>query len=117
MSVLAGEAFERLVLRRVAFEKERGVTSVSNSGRFAYLVVPLSPDRPRAEQELEIYRRIAARSISINLVKLHRQSVSFVIDEPQGAYHGGDVAAPVFREIAKKLMLLLDVNPKPVASR
>ena len=27
-----------------------------------------------------------------------------VIDEPQGAYHGGDVAAPVFREIAEQIL-------------
>jgi len=69
--------------RRVAFEKERGVTSVSDNGEYAYLNVALDPAKPRAEQELEIYRRIAARSISMNLLKLHRQSVSFVIDEPQ----------------------------------
>ncbi len=34
-----------------------------------------------------------------------------VIDEPGGAYHGGDVAAPVFREIAEKVLPELDVMP------
>jgi cell division protein FtsI (penicillin-binding protein 3) len=34
-----------------------------------------------------------------------------VIDEPQGAYHGGDVAAPVFREIAEQILPDLDVTP------
>ena len=40
-----------------------------------------------------------------------------VIDEPQGAYHGGDVAAPVFREIAEQILpdlgVLPDVELKP----
>lgn len=34
-----------------------------------------------------------------------------VIDEPAGAYHGGDVAAPVFREIAENILPILGVMP------
>src|SRR2546421_897558 len=34
-----------------------------------------------------------------------------VIDEPQGAYHGGDVAAPGFREIAEQILPDLNVTP------
>ncbi|MEP6912382.1 MAG: penicillin-binding protein [bacterium] len=34
-----------------------------------------------------------------------------VIDEPAGAYHGGDVAAPVFREIAEQVLPDMDVMP------
>ena len=34
-----------------------------------------------------------------------------VIDEPTGAYHGGDVAAPVFREIAEQILPELNVAP------
>jgi cell division protein FtsI (penicillin-binding protein 3) len=34
-----------------------------------------------------------------------------VIDEPAGAYHGGDVAAPVFREIAEQILPDLGVMP------
>jgi cell division protein FtsI (penicillin-binding protein 3) len=41
-----------------------------------------------------------------------------VIDEPQGSYHGGDVAAPVFREIAEQILpdlsVLPDIELKPV---
>ncbi|HEX8494540.1 MAG TPA: penicillin-binding protein [Pyrinomonadaceae bacterium] len=41
-----------------------------------------------------------------------------VIDEPVGAYHGGDVAAPVFREIAEQILPEMNVQPdtefKPV---
>lgn len=34
-----------------------------------------------------------------------------VIDEPAGAYHGGDVAAPVFREIAEQVLPDLGIAP------
>lgn len=34
-----------------------------------------------------------------------------VIDEPVGAYHGGDVAAPVFREIAEQILPDLGIAP------
>ncbi|HMG72777.1 MAG TPA: penicillin-binding protein [Pyrinomonadaceae bacterium] len=34
-----------------------------------------------------------------------------VIDEPQGSYHGGDIAAPVFREIAEQVLPDLSVSP------
>jgi len=34
-----------------------------------------------------------------------------VIDEPQGSYHGGDIAAPVFREIAEQILPELNVTP------
>lgn len=34
-----------------------------------------------------------------------------VIDEPQGDYHGGDVAAPIFREIAEQILPDLAVAP------
>jgi membrane peptidoglycan carboxypeptidase len=34
-----------------------------------------------------------------------------VIDEPAGAYHGGDVAAPVFRQIAEQILPEMGVIP------
>lgn len=34
-----------------------------------------------------------------------------VIDEPGGAYHGGDVAAPIFREVAEQVLPALDIEP------
>ena len=37
--------------------------------------------------------------------------VIVVIDEPAGAYHGGDVAAPVFREIAEQILPGMGVMP------
>jgi cell division protein FtsI (penicillin-binding protein 3) len=40
-----------------------------------------------------------------------RVVIIVVIDEPAGAYHGGDVAAPVFREVAEVILPGLDVEP------
>lgn len=40
-----------------------------------------------------------------------RVVIIVVIDEPAGAYHGGDVAAPVFREVAEQVLPALDVMP------
>ena len=34
-----------------------------------------------------------------------------MIDEPGGAYHGGDVAAPVFRDIAEQILPDLGIVP------
>jgi membrane peptidoglycan carboxypeptidase len=34
-----------------------------------------------------------------------------MVDEPVGAHHGGDVAAPVFSEIANQILPYLDVKP------
>lgn len=34
-----------------------------------------------------------------------------VIDEPSGAYHGGDVAAPVFQQIAEKILPEMGIMP------
>ncbi len=38
-------------------------------------------------------------------------AIIVVIDEPAGAYHGGDVAAPVFREVAELVLPSLGVMP------
>src|SRR5262249_3127205 len=90
--VLADEAFQRLVSRRVAFEKERGVTSVSDRGHYAYGQVALSGEGSRPDQALEIYRRIAARPICINPPKLHRQSVRFLVNETQAEAVAAEMA-------------------------
>ena len=38
-----------------------------------------------------------------------RITILVLIDEPKGAIYGGDVAAPVFREIARETLLYLQV--------
>src|SRR5690349_20909615 len=67
---------------RTAFEKERGVTSVSSIGPYALFTVSFQNTRPRAEQELTVYRNLTDREVSINLAKLHQGGLSFVVNEP-----------------------------------
>ena len=38
-------------------------------------------------------------------------AIIVVVDEPAGAYHGGDVAAPIFREVAELILPTLGVMP------
>ena len=38
-------------------------------------------------------------------------AIIVVMDEPAGAYHGGDVAAPIFREVAEQILPILGVEP------
>lgn len=37
--------------------------------------------------------------------------IAVIVDEPVGSYHGGDVAAPIFRELAERVLPLLNVTP------
>lgn len=39
-------------------------------------------------------------------------TIFIVIDEPRGAYYGGDVAAPLFKSIAEKLIVYLNIFPE-----
>ncbi len=46
-----------------------------------------------------------------------RLAILVIVDGPHGAYFGGDVAAPVFREIARQVLWYLRVPPaQPVAA-
>jgi cell division protein FtsI (penicillin-binding protein 3) len=39
-------------------------------------------------------------------------AVLVIIDEPQGNYHGGTVAAPVFKKIAQQTLNYLNIPPE-----
>jgi hypothetical protein len=38
-------------------------------------------------------------------------SMIVVVDEPQGAHHGGEVAAPIFKQIADQILLTRGISP------
>lgn len=44
-------------------------------------------------------------------------SMIVVIDNPKGLFYGGQVAAPVFREIGRQIFRYFRIPPKPVPSR
>jgi aspartate kinase len=82
--VISDEATSRLRPRGkqtlAPFEKQRGVTDVTAAGTYTYLTVALE-DAGRAARELEVYRTLSGRRISINLVKLQEHGLCFVVDE------------------------------------
>jgi cell division protein FtsI (penicillin-binding protein 3) len=45
-----------------------------------------------------------------------RLTILVTVDEPQGDYHGGTVAAPVFREIASRSLAYMGVFPEETAA-
>jgi len=55
--------------------------------------------------------RFVASFLGIAPVSAPRLAVLVVLDEPEGAYYGGAVAAPVFREIASQALWYLRVPP------
>jgi aspartate kinase len=77
--VTAVPTLEWLAFQRVRFEKDRGVTAVTTHGGFTYLEIGLAADR--TPQQLRIYRALADREISINLIKLHPASLSLTVQE------------------------------------
>ncbi|MGV3722030.1 MAG: ACT domain-containing protein, partial [Actinomycetota bacterium] len=68
---------------RIAFEKERGVSAVTSLGCYAYLTILRETVEQRPGLELEVYGALSERNISINLVKLHRSGLSFVVNEDE----------------------------------
>ena len=44
-------------------------------------------------------------------------AILVVIDEPQGKYYGGTVAAPVFRRIAREVLNYLNIPPRSGVKR
>lgn len=77
---------------RAPFEKERGVTSVSCTGSYAYLSVRLS----ETAAQLAVYQTLAERKISVNLVKLYPGGLSFVVNAAEAATAQSALAAAGF---------------------
>jgi len=77
--VIAPPTLDWLAFQRVRFEKDRGVSSVTTRGSFTYLDIALNSDR--TSQQLRVYRLLADREISINLIRLHPASLSLTVEE------------------------------------
>jgi len=41
-----------------------------------------------------------------------RVTMFVVVDEPKGLFYGGDIAAPLFKSIAEKLLVYLNIFPE-----
>ena len=63
-----------------------------------------------AHRALESLSHGTRQRIAIVSALLHDPEV-FVIDEPMGAHHGGDIAAPVFKRAAEQILRYMSVPP------
>jgi cell division protein FtsI (penicillin-binding protein 3) len=61
--------------------------------------------------------RYIASFVGFTPVEDPRLTIVVVVDEPQGDYYGGSVAAPVFREIAQSALGYLNVRPSERAPK
>lgn len=66
-------------LGRMTFERERGVTEVDYLGNLGHLVIEIEEEN-RVEQELKIYRAFGEGKISLFMIKLDKNALSFLIN-------------------------------------
>ncbi|MFN3648810.1 MAG: aspartate kinase [Armatimonadota bacterium] len=97
------------------FEKERGVTSVSAQGVYAFVAVSLPTPAPRAHadrlaQELQVYRTLTEAGISINLVKLNTLGLSFVVDADEATAAERVLAAAGFESTVTPSVAMVSVK-------
>src|SRR6266540_5185035 len=69
--------------RQISFERERGVYDVLAQRDLAHAVVSVGVDETRADQILRVLQAVAAHSIPIFLIKLHRGAVTFALESAQ----------------------------------
>jgi aspartokinase len=105
--VTAPSALQRFGLQPMRFEKERGVTRVTTLGRFTHLNLDLDSDR--VPQQLRAYRLLANENISINLIKLHPDSLSLTVAEADADRAIAALEAGGFRVSAIPAVALISV--------
>lgn len=67
------------------------------------------------DPQLKTYSSAKHRSLFVGFVPIDKpvMSIVVVIDEPKaGRYYGGEVAAPVFKEVARRVLLYLGAIPQ-----
>lgn len=101
-----------LILRQVV---ETGTGR--EAGLPGYLLAGKTGTAQKYDQELRAYSSSRHVASFAGFVPVDHPLISMivVIDEPHGKYHyGGQVAAPVFREVARKVLLYLNQWPEKV---
>ncbi|MDH7492257.1 MAG: penicillin-binding protein 2 [Candidatus Saccharicenans sp.] len=104
-----------LVLRQVV-EKGTG----REAGLPGYVLAGKTGTAQKYDPELRAYSSSRHVASFAGFVPADHPLISMmvVIDEPHGQFHyGGQVAAPVFREVARKVLLYLNQLPEKVSDR
>lgn len=94
----------------------------SGTGREAalpgYIMAGKTGTAQKYDPELRAYSNSRHIASFVGFIQADRPLISMivVIDEPRGRFHyGGQVAAPVFREVARKVLLYLQQPPQKLA--
>lgn len=85
-----------------------------------YLMAGKTGTAQKFDPELKAYSNSKHVASFVGFVPADQPIISMivVIDEPKGSFHyGGQVAAPVFREIARKVLLYLNQPPQRVSEK
>lgn len=81
----------------------------------SYLIAGKTGTAQKYDPELGAYTSSAHQSLFAGIIFHSSQpilSMVVVIDEPQGAYYGSQVAAPLFRRIAEQVLRYLEIPPE-----
>lgn len=84
-----------------------------------YRVAGKTGTAQKFDPQLNAYSSTLHTASFVGFVPLEEPAFSIVVvlDEPQGAYYGGEVAAPLFRRIAEKLLIYFKIPPEKETSK
>lgn len=100
----------RDVLQMMVGATERGTGSLARIDGYVTAGKTATAQKPAATGGYDPSRYVAS-FLGIVPVPNPRLAALVVLDEPRGAYSGGEVAAPVFRQIASQVLWYLRVPP------
>ncbi len=100
----------RDVLQMMVGATERGTGSLARIEGYVTAGKTATAQKPAATGGYDPSRYVAS-FLGIVPVPNPRLAALVVLDEPRGAYSGGEVAAPVFRQIASQVLWYLRVPP------
>lgn len=86
--------------RRMGFEKDRGVLAVETETGLTFVRVEFGAGQPRDALALEILRPLAERGVCVRFLKIHSDSLSFLLSDPH---------LPAAREVLAAASLALEV--------
>lgn len=98
------------VLRMMVGATERGTGSLARIDGYAIAGKTATAQKPAPTGGYDPARYVAS-FLGIAPVPNPRLAALVVLDEPRGAYSGGEVAAPVFRQIVSQALWYLRVPP------
>ncbi len=116
---------KRVISERVARQVKRMLKKAVEygTGRSAYIPGYGSAGKTGTSQKIDpltgsySYEKFTSYFIGYTPIKSPRLSILIIVDEPEGVAYGGVVAAPVFKNVAERVLPLLNVESEIAAIR